>query len=37
MDKTTYQTLISSVTFDWSTNKTRDTQLQYAEDLINGR
>ena len=37
MDKTTYQTLISSVTFDWSTNKTHDTQLQYAEDLINGR
>ena len=30
MDKTTFQTLISSVTFDWSTNKTNDTQLQYA-------
>jgi carboxyl-terminal processing protease len=36
LDKTTYESIISAVTLDWNTTDTHDTQLHYAEDLING-
>ncbi len=36
LDKTTYESLVSTVTLDWSTSDANDTQLKYAEELING-
>ncbi len=36
LNKTTYESLVSTVTLDWSTSDANDTQLKYAEELING-
>lgn len=36
LDSVTYKSLISSVTFEWNTTDTHDTQYHYAKDLLNG-
>ncbi len=36
LDKTTYESIVSTVTLDWSTSDIHDTQLKYAEEYIHG-
>lgn len=36
LDKTTYESIVSTVTLDWSTSDVHDTQLKYAEEYIHG-
>lgn len=36
LDKTTYEALIGAVTLDWSTTTTHDTQLEKAQEILNG-
>lgn len=36
LDRTTYESIVSTVTLDWSTSDVHDTQLKYAEEYIHG-
>lgn len=36
LNKTTYEALISAVALDWSTTSNHDTQLQKAQEVLNG-
>ena len=36
IDKVTYSSLISAIFLDWNTNKSHDTQLQRALEILNG-